>query len=472
MQIHAKPADLVQRLTQFENFQDLPISAIDWLVERGEYYTLEPGEFVLCPEIKPEYTQFILKGNYLVYFNRNGQRREAGTFGQGYITGILPFSRMKETVAYGKVLDRCEIFRLHKDHFVEMVNVSYELTQALVAVMSTRIRDFSQLAYQDEKLLALGKLSAGLAHELNNPASAMVRSSEELYKAIHTTPEKFKAIITMDITPEETDQVNTILFSKIKHLNQEALSIMEREERMDDLLDWMDDHEVDHADEIAETFLDFGLRVEELDQVAEIVSEQALPTILWWIESTLNLEKLVTEIRESADRISGLIKAIKGYSYMDKANSMEAYDVQEGLQLTMMILKHKFKDKQIQVAKEFTTDLPQVNAYGGQLNQVWTNLIANAIDAMDKGGTLTVRTKLAREKVWVQINDNGSGIPKDIISRIWEPFFTTKGMNEGTGMGLDIVQKLIKVHGGNITVTSQPGNTTFEVSIPVMGKIG
>lgn len=467
MQILEKPSDLVDQLLSFETFANQERAALEWLVDKSEYYSIGEGEIVFKPGEVANHLLIQMKGNYLVYIERDGQRREAGIFHAGYISGVLPFSRMKEYGAYAVAEETCYFISLHKQYFTEMVNVSYELTQMFVAFMSSRIREFSQIRFQDEKLMALGKLSAGLAHELNNPASAMVRSSEELYKSIHASPEKFKATLTMDITAEETDQINAVLFSKINNLNQENLSIIEREEKMDDLLDWLDDHEVENADDIAETFLEFGLESEELDQIADIVSEEGLPTILWWIESTLNLERLVTEIRESADRIAELVKAVKGYSYMDRGTSLEPTDIHEGLKLTMMVLKHKLKDKQIQVSKQFEEDLPKVMSYGGQLNQVWTNLISNAVEAMESGGTLTIKTHVARQKVWVEINDNGSGISEENLSRIFEPFFTTKPMGEGTGMGLDIVKKIINRHDGDISAKSVPGDTTFEVWFPV-----
>ena len=349
-----------------------------------------------------------------------------------------------------------------------MVNVSYALTQALVAIMSTRIRDFSQSRFQDEKLMALGKLSAGLAHELNNPASAMVRSSEELYKRIHSTPDKFKSVINMRITVEQTDKVNDILFSKIENLNKVDLSLMEREEQLDDLLDWLEDHDIDEADEVAETFVDFGITEDDLDRVDEIMEGQELSPIIRWLESTLSLEKLIGEIRESADRISGLIKAVKGYSHMDRGTSMEPTDVREGIRSTVMMLKFKIKQKGIILDKTFPDQLPLVQAFVGELNQVWTNIIANAIDAMDKGGELKISVYHERTSVCVEITDNGHGIPEEIQTRIFEPFFTTKSMNEGTGMGLDIVQKILVKHDASIDLDSAPGKTTFKICIPVL----
>jgi signal transduction histidine kinase len=361
------------------------------------------------------------------------------------------------------------ILSLHRDYFVEMVNVSYELVQALVSVMTSRVREFSQMRSLDEKLIALGKMSAGLAHELNNPASAMVRSTEELYSRLRQSAERFKQVITMRITPEQADRVNKVLFARIEGAAEfQDLSLMERESRKDDLLDWLEDHDLPEAEDIAESLVDFGFTETDLEHMHDAVGEASFGGVMNWIDNNLNVEKLVEEIRESADRIGKLVASIKSYSHMDQVPTKEPMDIYEGLRSTGMMLKHKFKSKRIEVEKEWPDDLPQVCAIGSELNQVWTNLLVNAVDALpEEGGKITIRAYVERDYVCIEIADNGPGIPEELQSRIFEPFFTTKGVGEGTGMGLDIVNQIIERNEGYVDVTSEPGRTVFKTCLPV-----
>ncbi|MEM8527640.1 MAG: ATP-binding protein [Bacteroidota bacterium] len=462
-----KTSNLVETLQGFEVFEGIKKEPLEWIVEHSNYVCFEKGENLFYPGMETNYMQIIVSGKYVIYLERDGQKRETGVWGTGYITGVLPFSRMKIAKAYGRALENCCVLQLHKKHFIEMVQVSYELVQNLVGAMSSRIREFSQLRFQDEKLMALGKLSAGLAHELNNPASAMVRSAEELYKKIHQTPEKFKSVITMKISPEQTDQINEILFNRIENREEKELSLLEKQDLEADLEDWLDEYEIEDAEDIVETFVDFQIKADDLERVAAILgNEEAIPTIMWWLESTMSLEVLVNEIRESANRISELVGSVKNYSHMDRSTSMEATDVREGIKNTLMMLKHKLKKQQIEVQKNCTIDLPMVMAYGGQLNQVWTNIIDNAIDAMPDGGTLKIDIFSERSNVCINIIDSGTGIPEEKLTRIFEPFYTTKPMGEGTGMGLDITRKIIDRHKGRIDVESEPGETVFKICFP------
>lgn len=466
MQEIPKTPELLKTLQQFETFEGISEADLQWLVDHSDFNLYKSGEHLFKPNEAVHHMQIIVQGRFTISLPRADELKELGIWETGYITGVLPFSRMTHAHAYGQALEDSRVLSLHKRHFTDMVNFSYALTQALVAVMTTRVRDFTGRRYQDEKLMALGKLSAGLAHELNNPASAMVRSASELYKKIHSTPEKFKSIITMRVTPEQTDQVNDILFSKIKNVQGVELSLMEREERKDDLTDWLEDQDVEPAEDIAETFVDFGMTREELEKVHQIAEGRDLGPIMRWIESTLSLEKLVSEIQESADRISKLVKSVKTYSRMDQGSAAEAIDIHEGIVSTLIMLKHKLKSKNIQVHKNFDREMPKLHAHPGELNQVWTNLISNAIDAMEQDGILTIDTYPDRHFTCVNITDNGSGIPEENLSCIFDPFFTTKPMDEGTGMGLDIVKKIVNGHKGDIEVESRPGKTTFKLCFP------
>lgn len=468
MKVIDKTVDLVQLLAKMETLSGLPTSDLQWIVDNSDYVSYEEGEELFYPEMKVEHMTLLLTGAFKVRIPQGGEFRDLGVNEAPTITGLLPFSRMKEAKAYGTAIEPITALRLHKDHFVEMVNVSYPMVQRLVGAMSNRIRDFTQNRLQGEKLMSLGKLSAGLAHELNNPASAIVRSVEELYARLHGSPDDFKEVITMKITPAETDQINAIIFSKIGKLGAfEDLSLLEQESRKDDLIDWLEDHEVEQAEDLADTFVEFEISEEDLDAIAEIVKPEALSPVLRWAQRMYDTEKIVTEIKESAGRIAGLVSSVKAYTHMDQATNREPRNLHEGLKSTIVMLKHKLKQKQIILDKDLDHDLPLVNIFPGEINQVWTNIIDNAVDAMPQGGHLHIRTYRRHENAIVEITDNGHGIPEEVLNQIFDPFFTTKGVGEGTGLGLEVSRRIIDKHQGTIEVSSEPGKTTFSVCLPL-----
>ena len=460
--------DLLEELAAYEMFAGLPDDALQWIVDKGEYVNYQVDEELFVPNTPADYMLIVLKGEYKVKLPQGGGMRDLGTWEAPHVTGLLPFSRMKETKALGIALTEVHGLRLHKDHFIDMVTVSYEMVQRLVGALSDRIRNFEQSRLQSEKLMSLGKLSAGLAHELNNPASAIVRSVEELYAQIHYSPDDFKEVITMKITPEQTDEINAIIFPKIEELGKyEDLSLLEQESRKDDLIDWLEDHDIDQAEDLADTYVEFNVTEDTLDDIADILEEAALGPVLRWAKRVLSMEKIVAEIKESSGRIAGLVSSVKAYTHMDQSNAMEIRPIHEGIKSTIMMLKHKLKQKGITLEKDLDWDAPPVEIHPGEMNQVWTNIIDNAIDAMPaKGGRLHIRTYRKHSNVLVDITDNGSGIPEDVISKIYDPFFTTKGVGEGTGLGLEVTRRIIEKHKGAIEVSSQPGKTTFTVCLP------
>lgn len=469
MQACPKPSALFDQLRAFDIFKDVDDAAIQWLVDKSEYHCLNKDESFFEQGAKTNHMQILLKGSILVIREKDGRKQELGVWHAPYITGVLPFSRMKTAGAASTTLEDSATLQLHKDHFTEMVNVSYVLTQALVSVMTERVRDFQQMRLMDEKLLALGKMSAGLAHELNNPASAMVRSSQELHKHLGYTPDTFKDVIAMKITPDEADAVNNIMYQMIHdRSSSDDLSLMEREERHDDIEDWFEDHDIMGKEEAIDTFIDWNITTDHLDQIADILQPEALSPVLWWVETNLTTEGLVSEIQTASERIAELVTSIKAYSHMDTDPSMEYVDLIKGIKSTLTMLKFKFKKKRVSVEKNIDPNLPHIKALEGELNQVWTNLISNALDALpdDGSGKMTIRSYRRRDNICLEFEDNGSGIPEDIQSRIFEPFFTTKGIGEGTGMGLDIVHRVLKRHGGSVTVESKPGRTCFLVCFP------
>jgi signal transduction histidine kinase len=329
----------------------------------------------------------------------------------------------------------------------------------------------SQLAIsQRERLLALGSLSAGLTHELNNPAAAAVRATSTLRERVAKMRHKLRVISSGPYSREDLANLIDIQERTAERVAKaQTLSPLEASDREDELTDWLDDHGVTESWQIAPTFVQAGLDVDWLDQVAAAVDEEILPGAIGWLNYTVETELLMTEIEDSTTRISNLVGAAKQYSQLDRAPYQVA-DVHELLDSTLLMLGGKVGDR-IKVVKEYDRTLPKIPAYPAELNQVWTNLIDNAVSAMNSAGgegTLTVRTALVRDQLMVEFRDTGPGVPQEIRSRIFDPFFTTKPVGEGTGLGLDISWRIVvNKHHGTLQVESVPGDTRFQVLLPL-----
>lgn len=260
----------------------------------------------------------------------------------------------------------------------------------------------------------------------------------------------------------------TFLASKKAEHQSMSMTLMERNSLEDELVDWLEEVDVENPYEAAESFLEMGIKAEELDEIRDQLPEEKLKGMLDWLDHMMSSKRLVKDIQEASGRIADLVGTIKSYSHMDRSKAMQSVEVEEGLKSTLGILSHKFKKKQIEVDIHLADNLPPINAFPGELNQVWTNIIDNAIDAMEPGGKLLVETKQVREFVQISIVDNGPGIPEEIATRIFEPFFTTKKQGSGTGMGLDIVKRIVDNHNGDIQVHSEPGRTEFLACFPAI----
>ncbi|MET7482123.1 ATP-binding protein [Streptomyces sp. NPDC005538] len=329
----------------------------------------------------------------------------------------------------------------------------------------------SQLAIsQRERLLALGSLSAGLTHELNNPAAAAVRATSTLRERVAKMRHKLRVISSGPYSREDLANLIDIQERTAERVAKApSLSPLEASDREDELTDWLDDHGITESWQIAPTFVQAGLDVEWLDQIAAAVDAEILPGAIGWLNYTVETELLMTEIEDSTTRVSNLVGAAKQYSQLDRAPYQVA-DVHELLDSTLLMLAGKFGDR-IKVVKEYDRTLPRIPAYPAELNQVWTNLIDNAVSAMNSAGgegTLTVRTALVRDQLMVEFRDTGPGVPQEIRGRIFDPFFTTKPVGEGTGLGLDISWRIVvNKHHGTLQVESVPGDTRFQVLLPL-----
>ncbi len=460
------PVDILSILKQNEFLANISDKQLYFLIDKGTIAELAPGDFLFEKGKPADNFEFILSGKLRVYLTQKDQKKEISVLQAGEITGLLPYSRMTVASGYGQAVVATKVLLLHRDHFPEMIRDYHALTEALVHFMASRIRTFTSSRMQDEKLMSLGKLSAGLAHELNNPASAMVRSSEALLKHLKLQPEGFKAVMNAKLAPKVVDEVNDWLFKLLAN-PPKKLTLSERSTREDALTDLLDSWDFDDSLELAENLVEFNISEADLHDLKSKTNEEGFATALRWIVDNMNTERMVEEINISASRIAELIRSIKEYSHMDQGSDRALFDINQSIETTLTMLKHKAKTNKVAVELALDEALPRLSGFPGQLKQVWTNVIDNAIDAMEeKGGTLTVKTEDCPPFLKVHISDTGSGIPEDVKNQIFDPFFTTKKIGKGTGMGLDIVQKIIARHRGQIEVDSKPGRTTFTFSFP------
>lgn len=458
-------------LQSIESLKEVPPEQLQWLIDNSRHYEVEEGAYLFKSGDLIRGTHFIITGRIHLYFKQNKSRRDAGYLLPKDITGHLPFSRGKEAFIDADAVERTQVMTFPIERMKELIEDHFELTQALVHVMTSRVREFATQQQQNEKMLALGKLSAGLAHELNNPASAIVRGSITLHKHLQLQPVTFKQVIAIKMTDDQVDRVNNRMFEVLAKKERPILTLMQRTGMEDDLAECLESHSVDKSRELAENFVEFGFCCNDMDEFARIVPEKHLSPVLNWINNNLVTEKMVNDIQEASQRIEKLINAIKNFTHMDRDLNKEYTDIHSGIKNTLTMLAHKLKKGNVELVEQYDTSLPPVKAYVGELNQVWTNLIDNALDAMEEKpkGRLEIITRRDKGSVEVSIIDNGPGIPEDIKSRIFDPFFTTKEIGKGTGLGLDVVHRIIGQHSGSIKVNSAPGRTAFVVYFPIDG---
>lgn len=448
-------------------FRDQPEEDLAWLAGVADEQTFEPKERPFRRGAPAEHMVVVLEGAFQIFTMKdNGERRLFGTIRAGEISGLLPFSRMTTFGGEGTAVERTRLARIHKDHFWEMMERMPEVGQRLVGRMTDRVRESSRLDQQREKMLALGKLSAGLAHELNNPSAAIQRSVDDLNERFGSMMPLVSRLVGHGLSPDQVEAARAA-FRTCTAPTPGSLSALERSEKEDELADWLEDHGVPHAYVVAEVLAEEGATPDALDRLAQTVPESALADMVLWIEKGLAIERLMGEIDRSAERISGLVASVKEYSHMDRAPARQSTDIHAGIEQTLTMLGHSVRKKGLAVERDWGDDVPEVCVYPGEINQVWTNLLDNAIGAAPEGGRLALKSWREGALVCVSVTDDGDGIPADVLDRIWEPFFTTKDPGAGTGLGLDVVQRIVAQHEGRIDAESEPGRTTFTVCLPI-----
>ena len=466
----SSPADKVEALRRVHVFADLPDEQLQWFAEQAEEYRYVTGDVLFRKGDKPEFMVIYLEGEIHAYWDESdhdqvyiGRAGDRST----EISGMLPFSRMTEFQVTGRAVTGVRLLRFPVSLFPELMQRMPVLVQRLVGIMSDRVREATTLDQQQDKLMALGKLSAGLAHELNNPAAGATRAANDLIETLKQLRVADMRLCAHDLTAQQQSAIDEFESKAIdRTATAGQLNSLDQSDREDEISEWLESHGIEEPWRLSANLVEAGIDSAELVQLSDDIPPAALVDVLSRVNCQLAAAKLASEIKTSTTRISELVKAIKEYSYMDQA-SIQEVDIHKALENTLLILKYKLRKKNITVTRDYAESLPLIKAYGSELNQVWTNLIVNAVDAMSEGGKLKVRTKREPTDIMVEIRDNGSGIPASARSRIFEPFFTTKTVGEGTGLGLDTVARVVRKHRGNVRFESKPGDTCFQVRLPL-----
>lgn len=458
--------DLHDRLTRHRILATIPPEQIAWVANHGKLRHLNPGDVLTSKDTQVEGLHIVLDGHLSIYVDRGAGRRKIMEWRGGDVTGLMPYSRLVSPPGDVTAEQPSDVVTVHRDHLPEMIRECTELTAALVHIMLDRARHFTSSFLHDEKLVSLGKLAAGLAHELNNPASAIARSASSLSTTLAEADASSRQLGAATLNSGHLGVIEKARDACLAQNAQRVLSPLEQEDRENSISRWLKDQglDTDRADVLAET----GLTRETLDELARSLTPQSLDTALAWIASNTATRRMAAEIQEAASRISHLVDAVKGFTQMDRESVSEPVDVAQGLTNTVVVLRGKAKDKAVSLTLDTSADLPLVNGFAGELNQVWSNLISNALDAVAGNGRVEVTARPGHDRrgIVVSVIDDGPGIPAAIRDRIFEPFFTTKPVGEGSGLGLDIVRRLVQRHNGQIEVESMPGKTEFRVSLP------
>lgn len=403
----------------------------------------------------------VLDGHLSIQLDSGMGLRTVMEWRGGDVTGLLPYSRIKSPVGHVVAQEQTLLFAVDPEKVPRLARECPELTAVLVHVMLDRARVFSTNDLLDEKTMSLGRLAAGLAHELNNPASAVVRSAKTLADQLSAAEDATKRFCGLNLSEAECSAIEALRAKR--SAPAETPSPLDRADRQDALADWLSARRVAGVD--VEPLAEAGFVPEDLNALDSVVGSERLGSVLTYLSTNLNIRRLATEIHTAASRIHTLVAAVKGFTYVNQQATLQPIAIDRGLTDTVTVLRSKAKEHSVDVELQLAPNLPAVDGYGGELNQVWTNLIDNAIDAAP-GGHVRVNAEASNGEVVVRVIDDGPGIPPAIVKRIFDPFFTTKDVGKGSGLGLDIARRILLRHRGAIDVTSDSGGTEFRVTLP------
>ncbi len=460
---------LQARLAAHRTLAGAPPEQLAWLVARGHLLKLETGG-ILTAKGKPVRGLFVvLSGHLSIHIDRGAGPHKAMEWRGGDVTGVLPYSRLTTSPGDVRAEVPTEIFMVPREEIPGLIRDCHELTSIFVHVMLDRARQFTSSDLQVEKMASLGKLAAGLAHELNNPASAVVRSAEGLRARLAELDTAARALGAVHLTEPQKAAVERARGLCLAAAGTKfGSSPLERADREDALTEWLERHDVDVT--AAEELADSAITLDGLEGLAEELKGETLQAALRWLVTGCATSQLASQIETAATRIHNLVTAVKGFTYMDQATMPKPVDIGQGLSDTLAVLNAKARGKSVKVTLDVEAGLPRIPGFGGELNQVWANLVDNALDAAQ--GHVAVTARRLGPSVVVSVVDDGPGLPREIRDRIFDPFFTTKPVGQGTGLGLDIARRLVSRHLGEIEVESRPGHTEFRVALPTDAGTG
>ena len=459
-------ASIVERLAAHKTLGGVPRHELEWLAAHGRVHSYDVGGVIVPPGESVVDMVIIFEGHATIYIDRGSGRRKFMEWRGGDVTGLLPYSRMVRAPGASVIEEPSVGLLINKDCFSEMIRECPHVTEILVHIMIDRARQFTSTDWQDEKMMSLGKLAAGLAHELNNPASAVARASKSLEEGLTELEDAGYALGAMHLSDDVYEEVERLRAGSVMSRSTGVYSAIEASDREDELADWLEAHTIDVG--AAQALVESGITTHALDDLARMLQGDQLATAVRWIAAGYTTRALAGDIERASSRIHQLVSAIKRHTYMDRATVSEPTSVVQGITDTVAVLSSKAKAKSAMVKIDIADNLPMVRSFGGELNQVWSNLVENALDAIQQGGEVVVSARCENNRVVVRVVDNGPGIPPDVEKKIFDPFFTTKAVGEGTGLGLDLSRRIVRTHEGVIEVESRPGRTEFRVLLPAV----
>jgi signal transduction histidine kinase len=457
--------DVIDRLAEHRTLNAACRADLEWLAAHGSLRKLNTGDVLSRKGQNVEALYIVLSGRLVLFVDRGGGPSKAIEWRGGDVTGVLPYSRLVTPPGDVIAQEPVEILAIPREQFGAMTRECHEVTPILVHTMLDRARLFTSNDLHNEKMVSLGKLSAGLAHELNNPASAIERCAAMLEDRIKDSEDAACELAAAELTLDQIAVIEAFRTACLPKRDCIALSPLERCDREEAMSEWLSEHGLDVAN--AHLLADTGVTFESLEMLVTKVERTSVEAVLRWAAAGCGARNLTGMIQESAMRISSLLTAIKGFTHMDQAHMAEPVELGRSLEHTMMVLRAKACEKSVVVTLDLEEDLPKVRGFAGELNQVWGNLIDNALDAVAHGGRVEVHAIRDGHRVVVRVRDDGPGIPAEVRNRIFDPFFSTKPQGQGTGLGLDIVRRLVRHNDGAIEFDSRPGQTEFRVSLRI-----